>query len=488
MSDFSYKEMLEIGKPFDPSDLDLNKLAEFMAIGRKRIPAGYTYLGQFIDHDLSLDSAAADKIFPWQPIAAASITNRRSPYLDLDSLYGSEFSSSLKKEPARELLLEENSYSLLKLGYTIEDTVSKTFPNDLWRIPGSPIALVVDSRNDENLAVAQTHVAFVKFHNAVCKYLNENDTKERFEKARGIVIRHYQWIVLKDFLPRILKESILNEVLTKPNQFYFPSKNDVFMPLEHSVGAYRFGHTMIRDSYNWNRIFNDDPTGSQATLFHLAKFTGRGHGIKERLPSDWIINWRWFFNIANSAVLERQKFNFANRIDTDIAKAVGSFKTDENQPFPPVFEREFSIPALDLYRARALGLPTGQAVAERILGSRNKVLMPEQIANLLPDGIKFVFSKQTPLWFYLLAEAEIEERGQNLGAVGSRIIGETFVGILRLTTPSILNEDFQPDPAFCNDAGEFGMPEMLQFIAANNPDYDELNPLAEETAGGNIED
>jgi ribosomal protein L14 len=486
---FGYDKMLEVETEFYPSDNKLDQLAEFMAIEPKKIPAGYTYLGQFIDHDIALDSATVERIPPWDLIPSSSISNKRTPFFNLETIYGFEIPTN-PKEPARDKLLKDGSQSFLKLGDTVPDTIKDSFPNDLPRESNSPKAVIVDARNDENLAVAQTQVAFIKFHNAVVKDLIENhgrgDTKDTFEAAREIVIRHYQWIILKDFLPRIIKKSVLNDVLTEGNKFYFPTRKNVFMPLEFSVAAYRTGHSMIRNSYNWNHLFNDDPGAAPdepssvhlgtATLAELRTFTGSG-GMegKNQLPSDWLINWNLFYNIDNSIGLKKQKFNFASEINTKIASLLGFLN-----PELITFKREFSLPALDLYRTRAMSLPTGQAVAEIILGTKERILKPEQLVNLLPENLKYKFSKETPLWFYLLAEAEIEEGGRRLGEVGSRIVAETFVALLKLSRPSILTEDFQPNPSLGAEGGEFGMPQMLKFIRDSNKGFDELNPIREQ--------
>lgn len=471
MSNFGFAEMLKINRPFSPTDDELNRLAEFVAQPRRRMPAGYTYLGQFIDHDITLDSAFAERIPPWDKIDTANISNLRTPFFDLETLYGNESN--------RSELMQENSQSLLKLGKTVGgELFKKTFPNDLPRQNGSPLAQIVDQRNDENLAVAQTHVAFIKFHNAVVNFLGGQDTKALFEKARKTVILHYQWIVLKDFLPRIVKNSVLHDVLTNGNKFYFPKRDNVFMPLEFSAAAYRVGHSFINNSYNWNRFFNEDPKSLSATLIDLAVFTGRG-GLNSRnnLVSDWIINWNWFYDLESEN--QKQKFNFAPPITTKIAPLLG-FLPKSPTDFPSSFSRETSLPALDLYRARAFGLPSGQDAAKIILGTKERILKPEQLTNLLPDNLKYAFSNETPLWFYLLAEAEIEENGQTLGEVGSRLVAETFLGLLKLSRPSILHSDFQPEPEFCKNDGSFGMSELLRFVARSNKDFDELNPLGND--------
>ncbi len=474
MSNYGYERMLEINTAHNPSDNELNQLAKFMTQERKKIPAGYTYLGQFIDHDMSLDSAVGIK--PWKPILSSSISNQRTPYLNLETIYGFE-NHSLRMQ-----FLKENSNTLLRIGDTkgTAPTKYKVFAEkDLPRIKNKPDALIVDKRNDENLVVAQTQVAFMRFHNAVVRYLNLDDTPETFNTARSIVIKHYQWIILTDYLPRIIKKSVLNDVLINGNQFYFPTSQNVFIPLEFSFATFRFGHSMIRNSYNWNRFFNDEQSPNDASLAELTKFTGDGGlGGENQLFSDWAINWNWFYKTIDS--IPETKFNYAEKINTEISLNLRNLRGGPSAPF----ERANSLPALDLYRAKALGLPSGQEVAKRILGTEERILKSEQIANLLPANLKYNFSKETPLWFYLLADAEIEEHGQTLGEVGSRIIAETFARLIKLGKPSIFDNqvatyeiDFKPIQDFFPHEKEFGMPQLLKFGKTKNQDFDELNPL-----------
>lgn len=136
--------------------------------------------------------------------------------------------------------------------------------------------MIGDPRNDENLIVAQLHLAFLKFHNRVlddliaeddtetdeCTYSQaEDDQHTPFHRARRKVRWHYQWIVLKQFLPTIVMDEVLQGALENGPEFYKfdqePFTGRPYMPLEFSVAVYRFGHSMIRDSYNYNRFFSD---------------------------------------------------------------------------------------------------------------------------------------------------------------------------------------------------------------------------------------
>ena len=147
--------------------------------------------------------------------------------------------------------------------------------------------MIGDPRNDENLIVAQTHLAFLKFHNRVMDTLpqgagNSGDEDRPFGRARRTVRWHYQWLVLNDFLPRVLDRAVLNDIRNNGRRFYdfdaAPFGGRPFMPLEFSVAAYRLGHSMVRETYDYNRTFNGlgPPALSDATLGLLFAFTGSG--------------------------------------------------------------------------------------------------------------------------------------------------------------------------------------------------------------------
>ena len=133
--------------------------------GESSVPAGFTYLGQFIDHDLTFDRT---KVMLGQNVSPAELLQGRSPSLDLDSLYG----AGPQNAGSAKFYTDDRH---LKTGKT--DAVGDD-PRDgrLRPAPGrhrvvtarrKRKALIPDFRNDENLAVAQTHAAFIRFHNRV---------------------------------------------------------------------------------------------------------------------------------------------------------------------------------------------------------------------------------------------------------------------------------------------------------------------------------
>ena len=91
-----------------------------------------------------------------------------------------------------------------------------------------------------------------------------------------------------------------------------------------------------------------------------------------------------------------------------------------------------------------------------------------QSAVVLAQG----FDTKTPLWFYILKEAELKQGGLRLGDVGSRLVVETFHGLVEGSAYSILKEtDWKPClPAQHPD--RFTMNDLLRFV-------DDVNPLGD---------
>ena len=174
--------------------------------GPAGIPAGFTYLGQFIDHDMTFDKTS---VMLGQNVSPVQLLQGRSPSLDLDSLYGA---GPLDPTSAKFYMADGLR---LKTGKTVAagDPAMNGF--DLPRGEGTTNkakrkAVIPDFRNDENLAVAQTHLAFIRFHNRIVDSLPASPT--RFTQARELAIKHYQWMIRHDYLPRICAAGVVNDV------------------------------------------------------------------------------------------------------------------------------------------------------------------------------------------------------------------------------------------------------------------------------------
>uniref|UniRef100_Q07IH7 Heme peroxidase n=1 Tax=Rhodopseudomonas palustris (strain BisA53) TaxID=316055 RepID=Q07IH7_RHOP5 len=435
------------------------------------VPAGFTYLGQFVDHDITLDlTAFGEKVNDPQ-----GVENFRTPALDLDSIYG------LGPDGSRQLYARnppdfdgKNPGPFLLIGETIPGGpggLTDSFPNDLPRSPEG-FALIGDHRNDENLLVAQTHLAFLKFHNKVAQRLiaeGKVPANKIFTEARQIVTWHYQWLVLHDFVERITEKGIVARILQQGRRFY-RFKKFPYMPIEFSAAAYRLGHSMVRQGYSHNRIFTGGGDGGAATLKQFFTFTGLSGIIAGALapkvpghlpafPSNWIIDWRRYFEVldANPAGVPR---NPSRKLDPFLVPELHTLPGGGGD-----------LAFRNLRRGVDLGLPSGQDVAQAM--RIKNPLTPEEIAKG-PDGAiakKHDMHKHTPLWYYILKEAEQRGNGERLGPVGATIIAEVFVGLVHGDHQSYLwlkGKDWKPTlPS--KTPGDFTMADMLRFVGDISP-------------------
>jgi len=433
----------------------------FPAGDHPTLPAGYTYLGQFIDHDLTLDPTT----LPSTQIDISTLNNFRSPALDLDNLLGfGPGASPLLYVPATDAQRAGRLRTAASLAGN-PDGIS----NDLPRLPdGTPI--IGDHRNDENLFVGQLHTAFITFFNKIFVDLAGGvipdlgpATGSNSEKAARIARWHYQWIVLKDFLPRIVEGPIMDYVVANGPQHYRPDPDSPYMPVEFAGAAYRLGHSMVRERYHVNGIF---PT---ATLSDLFNFSSSGGGVP--VPSSWFINWNRVFEIDNGTTV-----NLARRLDPYAAPTLHNLP---NVP-PPA-----SLSVRNLIRGWSWSLPSGQSIADH-LGVQK--LRPDQIladsgGQLCKEAAvveQFNFHNDTPLWYYILKESETFHQGERLGPVGSTILAEVFVGLLQADKESFLSVNAGWTPTLPSSAaGQFTMADLFRYLppAAINPNGGDNGPL-----------
>ncbi len=457
------------------SDQNLEKVARAMVAAGGRVaaglPAGFTYLGQFVDHDLTADRTSVEL---GEHISPAELVQGRSPRLDLDSMYGA---GPLDEESERFYAADGHH---LKVGRTLEDDPGAGF--DLPR-RGSGTARqartanIPDLRNDENLAVAQTHAAFIRFHNRVVDKLRASVPDEKkFHRARRKVVKHYQWMLRTDYLPRIVQPRIVRDVFTNGRKLVEPgaSPDQVpTMPVEFSVAAFRFGHSMIRSNYNWNKIF-DDGSGSLELLFEFSATSGT-LGFGRRLTNIWVADWRRLFDFGDAdrddLTVPRDKFNAAMRIDTGLVDPLAQLRTGSfGGPGMPGNDIRRNLAFRNLMRAKMLRLATGQQMAQKlqdagvdvtpltraeIRNGRNGAVLDDLTANERDSLVE-----NTPLWFYVLREAELN-RGRLTG-VGGRLVAETFHRAMEGSRFSIVRDPgWRPDLG--PDDNTFRMVDLLLF-------------------------
>jgi Animal haem peroxidase len=464
---FRFSRMGPNGAGRQLPDGTIARLGSAMVVGgggSSQIPAGFTYLGQFVDHDLTFDKtsvAFGDSVSP------ADLLQARSPSLDLDSLYGAG-----PADPESAKFYEADGIHL-KMGKTVGfegEAPREGF--DLPRGAGDTRAkkrkaIIPDPRNDENLAVAQTHLAFIRFHNRVADSLPSSlSPTERFSRARRQVIRHYQWMLRTDFLPRICQASVVNNVFSNGRKIFEvgATPTDVpTMPIEFSVAAFRLGHSMIRRAYNWNSIFDFN----SGTLELLFRFSGGSGNLDRqlRLLSIWIADFRRLYAFREAGrddlAVPAAQFNRTMRIDTSLV--------DPLRDLPRVAD-ETNLATRNLTRAKMVRLATGQQMAAflRSKGVSVTTLTRSEIRNgsngAVLDGLtpaqRDAVLRNTPLWFYILREAELG--GGRLRGVGARIVAETFHRAMEGSQVSIVRDPTWR-PSLGPNSNTFRMVDLLLF-------------------------
>jgi hypothetical protein len=442
---------------FDPDEQALKDLAASMSPQsfeeNPNIPAGFTYLGQFVDHDITLDTTSIQQ----RMNDPEALVNFRNPAFDLDSLYG-------RGQDDSPYLYDQSSPDDVKLlvgrildnqGQRVEDQ------HDLPRNEQER-ALIGDPRNDENTFVSQLHLLFIKFHNRMVDKVKDERPQLKGDNLFKVVQRrvrwHYQWVVICDFLKRTIPEGMLDRLLVRDEEglrkvklrFYHP-KVRPFMPLEFSGAAYRFGHTQVRGRYNLNNLVQGVPTF--LTADELAQQqdprTADFRGFRA-LPPCWTISWPFFFDGLEAPEGTLQE---SLKIDTNIAGPLANALPDTNHQDPI----ESSLPTRNLLRGKGLKLPSGQWVAKAMDVPR---LTGSELG--LPAELVDEFGRHTPLWYYILKEAEVQQNGERLGEVGGRIVAEVLLGLLDGDPLSFLSVQPNWTPELA-EGGEFTMAHLIRF-------------------------
>jgi hypothetical protein len=409
-------------------------------VDNETIPAGFTFFGQFVDHDLTFDPTS---ILERQNDPEA-IENFRTPAFELDNVYGAgpRVSRHLydANDPAK-FLIEKLG------GPDSNDDMPRNSQNT---------ALIADPRNDENTIVSQFHLAILKFHNAVVDQLRGKGVAnaQLFEQAQRMVRWHYQWIILHDFLPRLVGQRLLNDVLDdRPRERIFRWRNEPFIPVEFSVAAYRFGHSQVRPGYGLNTgfgaaIFNNTLPPNEADPNDL-----RGGKRAARRFVEWE---RFFEGVGDPTRLTLSK-RIDSRLSTALFGLIGGAPGQVGGDGVGTITNPESLAQRNLLRSLALRVPSGQAMARR-LGIKPLVL--EELKQL---GVGFESS--TPAWYYILKESELEKNneGRRLGPLGARIVAEVFIGVLRGDRFSFLNANPNWRPELANNQGKFLMADLLKF-------------------------
>jgi hypothetical protein len=406
--------------------------------------AGVTFFGQFIDHDMTFDQRSRLG-FPTQPIITQ---NARTCFFDLDSVYaGGPGGNPELYDPADPIKF------LVESGGQFED---------LPRDPINHVAIIGDPRNDENMMIAGMHTAFLLFHNHAVDLIRSQNPgipdNDAYLQAYRLTVWHYEWMILHEFLPHVVPQSVIDDVLTNGRDFYNPLHNNAFIPVEFQI-TYRFGHSMVRPSYRANL------QGDNRQPFFGMIFDPAGEGSPDpvdlrggaRAPRRFI-GWQTFFDFGGPFSADARP---NKRIDTIVSTPLFHL------PLGTIFNGmpPDSLMQRNLLRCLTWQLPSGQSIAQE-MGIPS--LSDAELAELQPIRPSFVTA--TPLFYYILKEAQLREDGLHLGPVGARIVAEVFIGLLQLDPDSYLS--VQPDwvptlPTHDGIPQDFQMIDFLTFAGVD---------------------
>jgi hypothetical protein len=460
------------------SDADPNDPKDGPDAEESGIPAAYTYFGQFIDHDLTFDPSSSLQ----KQNDPDALVDFRTPQFDMDNLYG--------RGPDDQPYLYNNDGRTFVLGQPLTGAPQVNGgAKDLQRNSQDPArALIGDPRNDENVIVSQLQGLWHRFHNRIA---NENPAWP-FPRVQQEVRFHYQWILLHDFLPKVVAKNVLDQVLPpaqggtvtveKKNLKFFHYRDTAYMPLEFSVAAYRFGHSMVRPGYRLNDTVKPVP------IFKFGANAEDLRGFKPPKPN-WALDWRRFIDLVpldygtladnpdQNDPKNQNRLQLAYKIDTSLVNPLGVLPAS-------VAVNPSVLAQRNLERGWRMRLPSGQDVARamglvpltddqiqigKFTGDPADIVSP--IAKV-GDGASFVGN--CPLWAYILAET-VEStvtvktlqgdkpiKTRKLGPVGGTIVAETFAGLLLADSSSLvsLNPLWQPTTMKVN--GVFGLRELIQ--------------------------
>jgi heme peroxidase len=343
--------------------------------------AGWPIFGQFVAHDIT-----ADRSVLRSHANTAELRNARSPQLNLECLYGDG-------PTGHPFLYQRDDSAKFLLGLDGADVQRNA----------ESIAVIGDPRNDSHMLMSQLHLAMLKAHNAFVDDARHNGVANDrvFDEAARQLRWHYQWVILHEFLPTLVGQTLVDQVLRESPRWFRPVHGG-FIPLEFADAAYRYGHSQIRDRYQLNGRTDPVPLFPNLLGFRA-------------IPRERTVDWTLFFDAPGATPAQRSK-----KIDGKLVRALIALPvavTGECE-----IEDYHSLAVRDLQRGQGVGLPSGEAVARHM----GIVPLTGEEVGLASTS----WQGETPLWYYILREAAACTGGHRLGPVGGRIVTEVLVGLI----------------------------------------------------------
>ena len=399
----------------------------------RTVDVGQVFFGQFVDHDVTLD---VESSLSGVVNDASEIGNTRTPTLDLDCIYGQG------PEASPFLYHATGDFTGVKLLTGKDGTAASQGPNlakdDLQRTAHGT-AIIGDPRNDENRIISQMQLAMIRFHNAVVdqlqpKYPLPTQRHELFEESRKLTTWHYQWVIVHDFLPAMCGAAVVEDILGNGRKFYCAEHDDPFIPVEFSVAAYRFGHSMIPQKIQIQK--------SKPSLLLFG--ADLGIGFRPVAARKEVVDWN---ELVTTSV--RRSVQKAEKLDSKMASILLKL------PFIPATDEQ-SLATRNLLRGQGFLLPSGESIAAAIGRSQTEINKVTRAAKSIATQAGVSLDAGTPLFLYLLLEAEKIgresetnhfDKGEGLGPVGARIVAETMIGLMELDSRAYLGSNRAWDPS-----------------------------------------
>lgn len=403
------------------------------------VSVGQVFFGQFVDHDITLDTTSSFT----KVNEESDITNVRTPTLDLDNIYGSG------PEASPFLYVQTGDFAGVKLLTGADGTAANQTPDlakeDLVRSPHGT-AVIGDPRNDENRIISQLQLGMIRFHNNVVEHLSSKYTgHELYEEARQLVIYHYHWAVLHDFLVDMCGAAVVWDILHNGREFYCIDEAP-YIPVEFSISAYRFGHSMVPQKIQVQK------NESAKELFG----TTLGHGFTPLANADAIVDWHELFHTSENRQVQK-----AEKLDTKLASDLLAL--------PFITNGENSLATRNLLRGQSFLMPSGENIALLMGRSEAEIKKVSDKANASSSN---TLGGKTPLWYYLLTEAEeigretsngSFDKAEGLGPVGARLVAEVIIGLMELDPNSFLAKNRAWSPIDGLGEGVKGVGDMLTY-------------------------
>lgn len=475
------------------------------------IPAGYTYLLQFIFHDLTRSRIFSSAHFDGYGLGNASLaSNLNSPQLDLDTLYGGgiEVSPHLyerhKDGNAARYRFRMGKLGPAKIGLGVLPSNSRTCPYDVARIRDTVVdaagkiptgggidPVIGDLRNDTHVLLSQLLVLFMHMHNKVADALAETGEKPEniFRMTRRFIVRSYRHIIINDVMRKLIDGQTHVRFFGRDQIVEDGTSEMIRHSAEFIFAVARIGHGMVRNQYPVNSLFLTDQgiieDGFLDTILTFSSFNKRLSSSRPALshklpvPENWIVDWRLFFKIDETDPV------YAQRISPLLAPRLMSARFDN---FAAGDALQKSLPYLDMERCIRFKLPTGQQIASKMgvhalspcemramkipFGGVNDKTQLDRVLDGVPE-----FRRETPLSYYVLQEAALlGNNGTHLGPVGSEITARTILNAL-ICTPDTHTMGIYDTREFDTAQSERSINTMKKFIDLMSMDSRNLAEL-----------